>query len=95
MMILKFPDSIRFNWKSDLMKATEKTNLLVIETEDKKQFFIREKEGKLIISKKHLVKQEPDPLIVRPSTKTEIIIEWLKELNVLIFVKTAISKMER
>lgn len=58
-----------------MMKATEKTNLLVIETEDKKQFFIREKEGKLIISKKHLVQQEPDPLIVRPSTKTEIIIE--------------------
>ena len=57
------------------MKATEKTNLLIVETEDKKQFFIREKEGKLIISKKHLVHEEPDPLIVRPSTKTEIIIE--------------------
>ena len=58
-----------------MMKATEKTNLLVIETEDKKQFFIREKKGKLIISKKHLIKQEPEPLIVCPSTKTEIIIE--------------------
>jgi hypothetical protein len=58
-----------------MMKATEKTNLLVIETEDKKQFFIREKEGKLIISKKHLMQQEPEPLIVCPSTKTEIIIE--------------------
>ena len=57
------------------MKATEKTNLLVIETEDKKQFFIREKKGKLIISKKHLIQQEPDPLVVRPVTKTEIIIE--------------------
>ena len=57
------------------MKATEKTNLLIVETEDKKQFFIREKEGKLIISKKHLIQQEPEPLIVRPSTKTEIVIE--------------------
>ena len=58
-----------------MMKATEKTNLLIVETEDKKQFFIREKEGKLIISKKHLIQQEPEPLIVRPSTKTEIVIE--------------------
>ena len=57
------------------MKATEKTNLLIVETEDKKQFFIREKEGKLIISKKHLIQEEPEALIIQPSTKTEIIIE--------------------
>ena len=58
-----------------MMKATEKTNLLVIETEDKKQFFIREKEGKLIISKKNLIHHDPEPLIICPSKKTEIIIE--------------------
>ena len=57
------------------MKAESDKKGIVITTELGKQFIIREKDNKLVISKKYIKEQEAESLTITPSSKTEIFIE--------------------